>query len=80
MSLFDVLQSNPHFENLSNDELNQLAAMMSLSKHADGHVFMREGEAGDTVFLLVEGTVAVTLHVAEYSKYSLNQLPVCNMK
>jgi CRP-like cAMP-binding protein len=59
MSLFDVLQANPHFENLSNDELNQLTAVMSLSKHSDGHTFIREGEAGDTIFLVIEGTIAV---------------------
>jgi CRP-like cAMP-binding protein/2-polyprenyl-6-methoxyphenol hydroxylase-like FAD-dependent oxidoreductase len=65
MSLFDVLQRNPHFENLSNDELNQLASVMLLSKHADGHVFIREGEVGDTIFLVIEGTIAVTLLVAD---------------
>ncbi len=65
MNLFDVLQNNPHFENLSNDELNQLAAKMSLSKHSDGHRFIKEGEAGDTIFLVNEGSVVVTLLVGE---------------
>ena len=60
MSLFDVLQQNPHFSTLTNDEQNQLTAGLTLSKHEDGHIFIQEGETGDTIFLVVEGSVAVT--------------------
>jgi CRP-like cAMP-binding protein len=68
MSLFDVLQNNPHFENLSNDDLNQLTAVMSLSRHGDGHTFIREGDAGDTAFLIIEGRVVVTLLIADHEQ------------
>lgn len=63
MNLFDVLNRNRNFETLSNSELNQLASLMTLSKHDDGHIFIQEGEAGDTIFLLVEGSVVVTKQI-----------------
>lgn len=63
MNLFDVLQQNPHFENLTNDELNQLTSMMVLKKHSDSYTFFEEGDIGDQIFLLVEGSVAVSLLV-----------------
>lgn len=63
MNLFEVLQKNAHFEHLSNEELNQLTALMKLTKHGNGHAFTREGEIGDTVFLLIEGAISITLRV-----------------
>ena len=60
MSLFDILQQNRFFQNLSNEELNVLTGTLTLSKHDDGHTFIREGEIGDKVYLLIEGTVIVT--------------------
>lgn len=63
MNLFDALVQNPHFENLSNEDLNQLTAHMTLSKHSDGHTFFSEGDAGDNIFLLVEGSITVSLTI-----------------
>lgn len=65
MTLFDVLLNNPYFKNLSNDDLNLMTSIMRLSRHDDGHVFIEEGETGDTVFLILEGSVAVTRHIEE---------------
>lgn len=65
MSLFDVLNQNPHFENLTNDELNQLTSLMTLTKHSDGHTFFEEGDVGDRIYFVVEGTVAVSLRVED---------------
>lgn len=60
MSLFDILQQNPYFQSLSNDDLNELTSALTLSRHDDGTIFIQEGDTGDTVFLLIEGTVLVT--------------------
>lgn len=61
MNLFDILEQNPHFEDLTNEELNHLTTMMRLSRHSEGHTFFTEGEIGDNIFLLLEGQVAVSL-------------------
>lgn len=50
---------------LSNDDLNRLTTGMQLSRHADGHVFIQEGEIGTTVFLIVQGTVVATQQVLD---------------
>lgn len=63
MNLFDALSLNPHFQNLTNEDLNQLTALMTLSKHSDGHTFFREGETGDSIFLLIEGSITVSLTI-----------------
>ena len=63
MSLFDILQSNPFFETLSNEELNQLTAMMTLSKHDDSHTFFKAGDAGNHIYLILKGAVDISLIV-----------------
>ena len=69
MSLFDTLQQNRYFKDLSNDELNRLTAQMQLSKHSDGHIFIEEGERGDTIFLILEGNVAVMRKQNDQQQY-----------
>lgn len=63
MSLFDILQQNRFFQSLPNEELNVLTGALTLSKHNDGHVFIREGESGDIIYLVIEGTVVVTQEI-----------------
>ncbi|MGJ3239293.1 MAG: cyclic nucleotide-binding domain-containing protein [Anaerolineae bacterium] len=63
MSIFDILQANPYFKNLTNDDLNILAKSLTLSKHDDGTIFIEEGETDNTVYLLVEGVVVVSQRI-----------------
>lgn len=63
MSLFDILQQNKFFQNLSNEELNVITSVLKLSKHDNEHVFIQEGEKGDTIYLVIEGTVVITQNI-----------------
>ena len=67
MNLSEVLQKNPHTAELSQRERDALGSAMSVSSHPAGHVFIKEGKRGDTMFMLLEGEVAVTRERAEGS-------------
>lgn len=71
MDLLEQLQTTPEFAEFSVDELNALSKAMIVKQYPDEYEFIREGEKGDSLFFLVEGTVLVTryshLHgTAEY--------------
>jgi len=63
MSLFSVLQGNPYFTTLTTDELNKLTAVMTLSKHDDGYTFFEAGDIGNKIYLILEGTITISLIV-----------------
>jgi CRP-like cAMP-binding protein len=60
MNLVEFLVSTPTFECLSHSELEVLARVMLVRQHSAGRVFLREGERGDAVYLILEGKVLVT--------------------
>lgn len=60
MSLMNTLGLNPQFESLSNAERMGVEAAMSVRTYRDGHVFMREGEPGDALYLILDGEVLAT--------------------
>ncbi len=60
MNLVEFLVSTPTFACLSHSELEVLARVMLVRQHPAGHVFIREGERGEAVYLIIEGTVLVT--------------------
>jgi CRP/FNR family cyclic AMP-dependent transcriptional regulator len=71
MDLLEQLQMTPEFAEFSADELNALSKAMVVKRYPHEHTFIREGEKGGSLYLLVEGTVLVTryshLHgTAEY--------------
>ncbi|TMS37300.1 hypothetical protein L596_004260 [Steinernema carpocapsae] len=48
------------FENLAEDRISKMADVMDLDYYAGGHYIIREGEKGDTFFVLNSGQVRVT--------------------
>jgi len=60
MNLNDFLHEIPLLSGLDAVVLDDLADAMHMRQVKDGHVFIREGTHGDTLFLVMEGTVAVT--------------------
>lgn len=60
MSLLHTLGLTPQFNTLSNGERLGVEAAMTVRTYRDGHVFMREGEPGDALYLILEGEVLAT--------------------
>ncbi|MEJ2749448.1 MAG: cyclic nucleotide-binding domain-containing protein [Anaerolineae bacterium] len=64
MNLFEALQQNPHLQTLETPDLRYLADSMAVAEYQDGHTFIREGEPGDTVYLIVDGIIKITREFA----------------
>lgn len=64
----EILQRIPILEGLSADELGKVLEVMTESEVSPGEEIIREGEPGDTLYVLVEGSVqvskAVTLKIS----------------
>ena len=60
MEILEQLQISPEFADFSLDELTALSKAIVVRNYPDGHEFIREGEKGDTLFLLIDGVVLVT--------------------
>ena len=56
----EFLETAPDFSSLSPDDVDHLEHIMRVSKHPDGYEFFKEGTAGHTVNLIVEGEVSAT--------------------
>ncbi len=59
MTVTEALKLNHYLTALSDEELNTVAEAMHVFERDDGHVFIREGERDDTIYLVVEGEVVV---------------------
>ena len=58
-----VLANTPFFsEILGRDTLTSLAATASRREFDQGEALMREGETGESLFVIVRGAVTVTIH------------------
>jgi len=56
-----VLGSVPIFDGLSKRQLRQVAAVSELADYMAGHSIVREGEIGDTFFIVLRGQAKVTV-------------------
>jgi CRP/FNR family cyclic AMP-dependent transcriptional regulator len=56
-----VLAGVPIFEGLSKKQLRQIAAVCQLVDYMAGHSIVREGEAGDSFFVILHGQAKVTV-------------------
>ena len=59
MSVLETLRKNVYTADLPEADLRALNSAMAVTSHPDGHVFIKEGSRGDTLFLLLEGEVSV---------------------
>lgn len=60
MKLFEMLKTTLEFSEFDDKELAILSQAIVVNEYQDGHVFIKEGEKGDSLFFLIEGTVLVT--------------------
>jgi len=75
MDLKYFLKNLPAFEELSAPHLEALVSRLQVTSHADGHVFIRQGEQGDALYILLQGGVRITRHdVAGGEEYELREL------
>jgi CRP-like cAMP-binding protein len=68
MDLLEPLQTSPEFAEFSADELTALSKAMVVNDYPDGHEFIREGEKGDSLFFLIDGTVLVTRNSHQHGR------------
>lgn len=62
-----LLQQVHLFEHCSPDILTHVAAALRPVTFAEGHIVCREGDPGDVMYLIREGTAAITTRVGEQS-------------
>lgn len=62
MDLKVFLKNLPAFEEFADTHLDAFVTALEVRDFADGHVFIRQGEQGDALFLILQGLVKVTRH------------------
>jgi len=60
MELAEILKAAPHFASLSAEDLEAVASAITVEEYPDKHAFIRQGDRGTAVFVVVEGKVAVS--------------------
>ena len=69
-----ALKQVPLFENMSLEQLDALLQSTEEQDYLDGEIMCREGERGDSLFLLLEGTVDIIKSHGTSSQVRLNRL------
>lgn len=64
MDIKQFLKTLPAFEQFKAADIDALAEKMIVSSHPAGHEFITQGEQGEALYLLVEGTIQ-SVHVDE---------------
>lgn len=59
------LGANPLFEELSEDDMEDLTAITSSKNIGAHHVVMSQGEYGEDMYIVVTGRVSVRIHLAD---------------
>lgn len=58
--LVDVLRSSPVFASFTPADCDFLAQAMTVKSYAAGHALVRQGDRGDTFYVILDGEVRVT--------------------
>jgi CRP-like cAMP-binding protein len=61
IEVFEVLRPLPLFEPLSDDQIHQLARGATLRRYTSGEMLVRQGEAGESLFVIKDGRVQVSV-------------------
>lgn len=69
--LTQILKNLFLFANLTNEQLLKIAALVQEKNHEKNSVVIREGELGERVFFVVDGTVKITKISADGREYTL---------
>jgi cAMP-dependent protein kinase regulator len=75
MDLTYFLKNLPAFEDFKAPHLTILASHLQVEEQADGHVFIRQGEQGRALYMLLQGSVRITRHdAAGGEEYEVREL------
>ena len=74
IAVLELLRRAPAFAALSDGDLGALGEAFRAAEYPAGHTFLREGERGETVFLVVQGEVVVLRAGAEINRMRPGQL------
>ena len=55
----EILCESPLFDNLLTTELTMLADLFSIRSFSDGEIVFSEGDVGDSMYVIAEGTVEI---------------------
>jgi CRP/FNR family cyclic AMP-dependent transcriptional regulator len=64
MDIKQFLKTLPAFEQFKAEDIDALAEKMIVSSHPAGYEFITQGEQGEALYLLVEGTIQ-SIHIDE---------------
>ncbi len=60
MELLEAIRKLPQISSLSQTDLQCLADAVLVQRHPDGHLVIEEDRKADTIYVLLEGRIAVT--------------------
>ena len=69
--LLKRLRTIPIFEHVQGDELSDVAALMTQRSVPSGYTLVTEGEAGDEMFILLEGRVRISKMTLDQDRYTV---------
>lgn len=72
--MIDILRSSRLFEDLDLKLLEQIAVMASEVTWPSDHLVFREGETDDNLFVLLDGLVALDIHVPSRGRVTIQTL------
>jgi CRP/FNR family cyclic AMP-dependent transcriptional regulator len=61
--LINLLQTIPWFQELEPDIFDKIAGICELTNYEAGHTLFREGDKEDYLYIVIEGRVALEIHV-----------------
>ncbi len=70
------LQSHALFGGITDDELDEVVPLLKEEKYAKGDMIIKEGEDGDEMHFIVEGSVEVIKHIDSGDPSNFKQLAV----
>lgn len=75
MHLTYFLKNLPAFEEFNAQHLDAFANHLTVEEFADGHVFINQGQQGEAMYLLLQGSVRITRHDrAGEEEYEIREL------
>jgi CRP-like cAMP-binding protein len=76
MSLMDALRNSPSFSGFTEEELAPLERAMEVRRFTDGQTVIKEGERGDTFYMIVAGAIRVSKRRDDGSTMDLGAMGV----
>lgn len=75
---FDLLRNISIFSDLSDGELESIAGEMKRAEHGKGDTIFREGDPGEELFVVIQGSVSIFVIDPEGKEVALSEIGVGN--